>query len=82
MTDTLTAFFAKPRTLYDEITRSHPSLIRGRVWCTRCTAWKDIDAAKCLKEGWPRCHGATMTIDSPPERKAAEKERATRRERQ
>jgi hypothetical protein len=55
---------AKPYTLYDEITRSHPSLMRGRVWCTRRNGWKEVDATKCLAEGWPRCHGATMTIDS------------------
>lgn len=71
MTDILAERFAKPRTLYDEITRSHPSLLRGRVWCTRCDKWKDVDPDKCLAEGWPRCHGATMTIDSPEDRKAA-----------
>ncbi len=68
----MTEFRAPPRTLYDTIAASHPSLLRGRVWCSRCNAFKDIDAAKCLAEGWPRCHGATMTIDSPAERKAAQ----------
>ena len=29
---------------------------------------KDVDAAKCLREGWPKCHGATMSIDKPEER--------------
>lgn len=56
------------RTLYDVIAASHPSLLRGRVWCSRCNAFKDVDAAKCLREGWPKCHGATMSIDKPAER--------------
>jgi hypothetical protein len=77
MTDAaaLQEFFAKPRTLVDEIRRSHPSLERGRVWCTRCDKWKDVDVGKCLTEGWPRCHGATMSIDSPKERETARKAR-------
>jgi hypothetical protein len=79
MTDTLTPLFARPFSrLYDEIAASHPSLLRGRVWRIRCNAFKDIDPAKCLAEGWPRCHGTTMTIDSPAERKAAEKARENR----
>jgi Zn finger protein HypA/HybF involved in hydrogenase expression len=55
--------------LYDEIAQSHPSLARGRVWCARCNAYKDVDVARCLRSGWPKCHGATMSIDSPEERK-------------
>lgn len=66
--------FAKPRTLIDEITASHPSLLRGRVWCTRCGRSQAVDSAECLRKGWPRCCGATMSIDSPEERKAARKE--------
>lgn len=53
------------RYLYDEISTSHPSLMRGRVLCVKCGTFKDVDAAKCLREGWPKCHGATMSIDKP-----------------
>ena len=64
------AALGRGQALHDEIARSHPSLMRGRVWCVRCGGYKDVDPAKCLREGWPRCHGATMTIDSPKERPA------------
>jgi Zn finger protein HypA/HybF involved in hydrogenase expression len=53
--------------LYDTIARSHPSLLRGRVWCAKCNSFKDVDAARCLREGWPKCHGQTMSIDAPKE---------------
>lgn len=60
---------AKPRTLYDEIAESHPSLLRGREWCTRCSSFRAVNAAAALRNGWPRCCGMTMTIDSPQEQK-------------
>lgn len=52
---------------------SHPSLRRGRVWCLRCSNSQQVDSAACLRSGWPRCCGATMTIDSPEERRARRK---------
>lgn len=72
MTDTLTAFVTKPNALYDEIAKSHPSLLRGRVWCTRCSTFRHVNTANALRRGWPKCCGMTMTIDSPAERKASE----------
>lgn len=48
---------------------SHPSLVRGQVWCTVCGDTQRVDSGKCLKNGWPKCCGFTMTIDSPEERK-------------
>ena len=71
--DVLTAFAAKPHTLYDEIAKSHPSLLRGRVWCTRCSNFRQVNVGNALRNGWPPCCGMTMTIDSPAERKAMEK---------
>lgn len=62
---------AKPLTLHDAIADSHPRLARGRVWCIRCKRSQDVDSAQCLAKGWPMCCGATMSIDSPAERKAA-----------
>lgn len=60
---------ARRQALYDEILRSHPSLMRGRVWCGRCGQTRQVDAARCLREGWPKCCGATMSIDEPKEGK-------------
>lgn len=37
----------------------------GRVWCLRCGATIPVDAAECLRSGWPECCGETMTIDPP-----------------
>ena len=44
-----------------------PQLARGRVWCRACGASHQVNAAECLRNGWPRCCDATMTIDSPEE---------------
>lgn len=48
-------------------TRSHPSLTRGQVWCRTCGHTKRVDSAACLRSGWPKHCGYTMTIDSPEE---------------
>lgn len=53
--------------LYDTIAHSHPSLMHSRVWCAKCGAYKQIDGAKALRHGWPKCHGTTMSIDAPKE---------------
>ena len=46
----------------------HPSLRRGMVWCTTCGRSEKVSSAHCLQNGWPKCCGYTMTIDSPEER--------------
>lgn len=64
---------AKPMTLlnlHDDLAQCHPSLARGKVWCRRCGGSRAVDPAECLRSGWPICHGATMTIDSPEEQRA------------
>jgi hypothetical protein len=59
------ATFSKHQKLYDEIVQSHPSLLRGKVWCSRCRQAREVDAAECLRNGWPKCCSVTMTIDPP-----------------
>lgn len=46
-----------------------PQLARGRVWCVTCGNTHAVKAVRCLEQGWPKCCGQTMTIDSPSERK-------------
>ena len=48
----------------------HPKLSRGMVWCTTCGGSQRVDSGDCLSNGWPKCCGYTMTIDSPEERAA------------
>lgn len=50
---------------YEKISASHSSLKRGRVWCRTCRAEQEVNSADCLRNGWPKCCGATMTIDHP-----------------
>lgn len=50
-----------------------PQLQRGMVWCKSCGASKKVNALACMKIGWPKCCGETMTIDSPEERAAKTK---------
>ena len=55
---------------YEKIAQSHPSLARGKVWCRTCRREESVDAADCLRTGWPKCCGFTMTIDHPDTWKA------------
>ena len=52
---------------YDKLAASHPKLARGHVWCRTCGAQQLVNAAECLRVGWPRHCGETMTIDAPSE---------------
>lgn len=54
--------FTRHQALYDEISRSHPSLIEGLVVCSRCGKRRKVDAARCLREGWPKCCSGTMSL--------------------
>jgi len=58
---------ARHQSLYDTIAASHPSLLNGVVWCARCRRSRKVDAAKCLREGWPKCCSATMGLEKPQE---------------
>ena len=57
--------------LHDKLANCHPSLRRGMVWCRSCGRSEKVNSAECLRSGWPKCCGVTMTIDVPtpsPER--------------
>jgi L-rhamnose isomerase len=63
---TIAATFARHQALHDEIAKSHPSLIRGMVWCRHCNKSRRVDPAECLRSGWPKCcKGTTMSIEKP-----------------
>lgn len=53
--------------LHDRMAASHPKLSRGQVWCRKCRRTENVSAAHCLRSGWPKCCGQTMTIDPPEE---------------
>ena len=55
-------------TLHDHLAASHPKLERGQVWCRQCGHTEIVNSAACLRSGWPKCCGYTMTIDAPEER--------------
>ena len=52
----------------EKLSKSHPKLERGKVWCTVCGRSEKVNSANALRNGWPKCCGYTMTIDSPSER--------------
>ena len=65
--DHLATVHRRHQALYDTIAASHPSLLAGIVWCGRCGKSRKVDAAKCLRSGWPRCCSTTMGLDQPKE---------------
>lgn len=58
----LTALFSRHQTLYETIAASHPSLLNGKVICSRCAKTRVVEAARCLRDGWPKCCGATVSL--------------------
>ena len=56
-------------TMYDEMANSHPSLQRGMVLCRECGRSERVNSSSAMQNGWPKCCGHTMTIDSPEEQK-------------
>ena len=56
------------------VENSHAKLKRGMVWCRTCGKSQKVDSSNCIRDGWPKCCGYTMTIDSPEERAAPEEE--------
>lgn len=55
------------KTLHEKIADDIPAVKRGQVWCKECGKTLKVDGAECLRKGWPKCCGYTMTIDSPNE---------------
>jgi hypothetical protein len=51
--------------LHERIVADVPALRRGRVWCRECGHTERVDSAECLRHGWPKHCGYTMTIDPP-----------------
>jgi len=41
-------------------------LTRRIVTCRTCRREKTVNGAECLRHGWPKCHGQTMTLDPLP----------------
>lgn len=54
--------------IHGSLGKCHPKLARGIVWCKKCGVFTKVNSDACLKKGWPKCCGETMTIDSPEER--------------
>jgi hypothetical protein len=63
--DEFREFVERATTLHEKLANCHPSLQRGQVWCRSCGRTERVDSAHCLRHGWPKCCGATMTIDAP-----------------
>lgn len=53
--------------VYSSVVDAVPQLKRGQVWCRKCGHTERVDSATCLRAGWPKHCGETMTIDSPDE---------------
>lgn len=58
----LAELLARTQCLHDRIA-ADAGLTRCRVYCTVCGRSEDVDGADCLRSGWPKCHGYTMTLD-------------------
>ena len=58
---------------YAQAVADNDKLRRGRVWCLTCRRSQLVDSAECLRMGWPKCCGYTMSLDSPDERGGGEK---------
>lgn len=50
------------------IARVDPKPSIHRVWCLQCGSTRRVNVGECLKGGWPKCCGYTMTIDTPEDR--------------
>lgn len=55
--------------LYETMAKSHPALIQGRVRCETCGRESTVKSAECLRSGWPKCCGYTMTLQPAPKAK-------------
>lgn len=50
--------------LHEKIAQSDPSLKLGIVYCQKCCREMKVDSAVCLRRGWPKCCGSTMSLKS------------------
>lgn len=51
--------------LHEKIVQDVPQLRRGQVWFRSCGPTEKVNSADCLRNGWPKHCGQTMTIDAP-----------------
>lgn len=58
-------------TVLHEQLASDAGIKRAQVQCEKCKRILLVDGAKCLAEGWPQCHGYTMTLLRPHFKKGA-----------
>lgn len=72
MNDNIRGLIERTSGLHHKLGGCHPKLSRGLVWCRSCGREQSVSASYSMKHGWPKCCGATMTIDSPDEQKAME----------
>ena len=63
----LRALCERTVTLHERLANANPKLSRGLVWCRQCGRCESVNAAECLRSGWPKSCGYTMTIDAPEE---------------
>lgn len=61
---TIGAVFSPYQDLFETIALSHPSLLNGKVICSRCARTRTVDPAKCLRDGWPKCCGGTLRLQA------------------
>lgn len=60
---TLSELAERATSLHGKLAKCHPALERGLVECRECGRVEKVESAHCLRHGWPKCCGATMTID-------------------
>lgn len=41
-------------------------IVSPSVYCLVCERTEIVDGEHCLRHGWPKCHGATMRLGTPP----------------
>jgi hypothetical protein len=61
---------ALPRTVLDDPGEIAARVARNVVYCTRCKFQQAVNGAMCMETEWPRHCLATMSIDTPEERRA------------
>lgn len=55
----------RPSILHETLGNCHPQLSRSKVWCKTCGREQSVNSAECLRSGWPKCCGYTLTIGIP-----------------
>ena len=48
--------------LHEKIAADVPAIAKGHVRCEDCGHEEHVNGAECLRAGWPKCCGYTMTL--------------------